>query len=119
MGKWVYSTNSETFNSDLYDSKENAIQDAISDHGDDYEFIYVGQVVSVHPRLDVEDAIERAVESLYDDVGEVAEGYLESLPKEELADLQEKIDETFKQWLIKYSNEPTFYKVENIESIKI
>lgn len=117
--KWVYSTNPELFQSARYDSKEDAISDAKSDYGDDYNVIYVGRTNEVHPYIDAELAIEQATESIYDVVGEVSEDYLMYLPKEELEDLQKELNTVFDRWLTKYNNHPTFYQVEEIEPIKL
>lgn len=114
--KWFFSKDNELFNSDLYDTKEEAIEAA---KREGFTSFYVVRTNEVHPYIDAELAIERAAESIYDVVGEVAEDYLMYLPKEELEDLQESINAVFNQWLTKYNNHPTFYMVEEVEPIKL
>lgn len=62
--------------------------------------------------------IENAQEQLYDEVGEVAECYLDTT-KEQDEELELKLNEVFYEWHKKHNLFPSCYKVENIETIDV
>lgn len=113
--KWVYSTVPEWFVSDSFDCKEDAIDAAKQDGLSSF---YIGQTVVVHPIMDAEHALEQVAETIYDEVGEAAEGYLDDVSEEEFEELQQGISRVFEHWLKKFNHFPTFYKVDKIEKIE-
>lgn len=79
----------------------------------------IGKVVLCGmPYISADTVIENAQEQLYDEVGEVAEGYLDTT-KEQDKELEDKLNEVFYEWHKKHNLFPTCYKVENIEIIKV
>ena len=68
--------------------------------------------------ISADTIIENAQEQLYDEVGEVAEGYLDTT-KEQDKELEDKLNEVFYEWHKKYNLFPTCYKVENTETIEV
>ncbi|MBY6838654.1 hypothetical protein [Clostridium botulinum] len=62
--------------------------------------------------------IESAYDELYNEVGEVAEGYLDTT-KEQNEELELKLNEVFYEWHKKHNLFPTCYKVENTETIDV
>ncbi|NFO86480.1 hypothetical protein FDC58_10540 [Clostridium botulinum] len=68
--------------------------------------------------ISVDSVIENAQEQLYDEVGEVAEGYLDAT-KEQYEELEDKLNELFYEWHKKHNLFPTCYKVENTETIEV
>ena len=120
MGRWVYSTVDYVFESDSFETKEEAINSAkFHLDSDDCAGFYVGRSIYIAPHIDVEHAIEQVVEHLHGEVGDVADDYLGSLSKKEVNDLDEMINKTFNDWLTKYNNHPTFYKADDIEYFKL
>lgn len=57
------------------------------------------------------DIIERLYEDACDEVGEVAECWLDSVKRPELDKLNERIIPIVKEWLKEIGEEPSFYKV--------
>lgn len=55
--------------------------------------------------------IEYLQEDAYDEVGEVAYDWLDSVSKEQRESLNNKITEVIKEWLEEIHEEPSFYKV--------
>lgn len=68
--------------------------------------------------ISADTVIENAQEQLYDEVGEVAEGYLDTT-KEQDKELEDMLNKVFYEWHKKYNLFPTCYKVENTETIDV
>ena len=71
------------------------------------------------PYIDGEDLVTRAYEQLYDEVGEVAEDYSNSITTDLVKELETEINELFYQWHKKHSLEPKCYTIEECETIKV
>ena len=81
---------------------------------------FVGQVELVEvPLIDADDVTERLRESVYDDIGEVAEEFLLDASKEQVAELGEGLNGVYLAWLEKYGLKPNLYRVKNIEEVKV
>lgn len=76
------------------------------------------QVLCGMSYISADAVIENAQEQLYDEVGEVAEGYLDTT-KEQDKELEDKLNEVFYEWHKKYNLFPTCYKVEDTETIEV
>ena len=57
------------------------------------------------------DIVERLYEDACDEVGEVADGWLDSVKRPEIDKLNERIIPIVKEWLKEIGEEPSFYKV--------
>ena len=55
--------------------------------------------------------IEHLQQNAYDEVGEVAEGWLDDISIEQRADLNGRLEKVVSEWLKDCKEEPTFYKV--------
>lgn len=71
------------------------------------------------PYIDGEDLVTRACEQLYDEVGEVAEDYSNSITTDLVKELETEINELFYQWHKKHNLEPKCYTIEECETIKV
>lgn len=116
-GLWLYNFGkSEIWNEESYfDTKEEAIAhgmiEAIDRGEDKYQ---VGQINTFEPSLYADWAIEQITENAIDNCGEVAEDYLDYLPKEETERLEELLNEALAKWLDETKNHPSFFTVDNI-----
>jgi hypothetical protein len=113
-GKYVISLSDESFHSQLYDSKEEAIKYGREIYDDDGAF-YVGRAKNVHLHIGVDEVLERLSENLYDNVGEVAENF-------EWDDRQFKKAEAIIEEAVSKIEKvipPRCYLVEDIERIEI
>ncbi|MED1863369.1 hypothetical protein P4V41_07855 [Fictibacillus nanhaiensis] len=121
-GKWVYSTSDEIFRTNDYsDTKEQAIEAGKVDltwEGECPTF-YVGQIENVDFALyvDPDGVLENIAQSVYDEVGEVAEDYLRHVDEEHFKTLEEDLNNVLRQWMDKFGYNPNFFKVTNIEKI--
>lgn len=103
------------------DSREEAIRLGTEQAKEDgLKSFYIGsQVMCSLSTIYADSIIEDAKEQLYDNVGEVAETYLEDVTKEQQEELEEKLNEVFYEWHKKYNLFPTCYMVENSEKIEV
>lgn len=120
--KWVYSTNEELFSSDEYDSKEEAIKAAKEDYTweDQCPTFYVGQVqeVDFHLDVDVDAILERIAVLVSEEVGEVADNYLDDVTAEHAEQLNDELNEVVQKWMNQHQYNPTFYSVIHIEKVE-
>lgn len=65
--------------------------------------------------IDVDGLLESVQQSIYDEVGEAAEDYLDDVEKEEKKELEDLIID----WFHRHGYAPTFYNVENIETVQV
>ena len=121
-GKWVFSTNDEIFRTnDYFDTKEKAIEGGKADltwEGECPTF-YVGQIddVDMPININVDDILESIHQGVYDEVGEVAEDYLNDVKKEHYQELEDNLSSVILEWMNKFEYNPTFFKVINIEKV--
>ena len=119
-GKWQFELlNSDIWRGDEFDTKEQAIEEGRKEAIKEGLIKFrVGQIASP-PKFGIEAdiVIERISEVMYEDVGEVAEDYLDDVTKEHLLELEEKLNEVFFKWQKEHGYNPTFYKITNIEEI--
>ncbi|AEB77654.1 hypothetical protein ADU80_04860 [Clostridium botulinum] len=71
------------------------------------------------PTLDIDSILEGAYDQVYDEVGEVAEGFLEGVTSEQQKELEEKLNEVFYNWIKKHKFEPSCYIVVDDEFIEV
>ncbi|KLU74213.1 hypothetical protein [Clostridium botulinum] len=71
------------------------------------------------PTLDIDSILEGAYDQVYDEVGEVAEGFLEGVISEQQKELEEKLNEVFYNWIKKHKFEPSCYIVVDDEFIEV
>lgn len=124
-GKWTFNFgDSEVWTNDAeYDTKEEAIQGGIEQAKEEYETgnsvnFFVGQMEEYIPHVDADYLIECASEDASSEVGEVADGWPD-YKRADLDILNSRINEVFNNWLKEIGEEPTFYKVVNIEEVLI
>lgn len=121
-GKWVYSTSMDIFQTnDFFDTKEQAAEAGKADltwNGECPPF-YVGQADNANFSLyvDPDDVLENIAQNVYEEVGEVAEDYLQHIDKDHLKILEKELNNVVHQWMDKFDYKPDFFKVVNIEKV--
>ena len=122
MGKWVAEiSNSDIWRGDEFNTKEQAIAEGRKLAKEDgLNKFKIGETEpAFNFGIDVDSVIERINETMYEDIGEVAEDYLGDVELEHLLELEEKLNEVFFKWQKEHGYEPTFYKIINIEEINV
>ena len=123
MGKWMVNTNlySDIWRGEEFDTKEQAIKEGRKQAME--EGLNKFEIGETEPPLNVGIDVDRVIEDvqaiMYDDIGEVAEDYLDDVSKEHLLELEEKLNEVFFKWQKEHGYEPNFYKIINIEEIYV
>jgi len=112
--KWCTSSDGEHYDSECFETKEEAIADRKNGYGGDP--FYVGQVRKIYTTqlFDVDWMLDSMSERAQEEAGDAAEDYLCVLTKEQKEDLEKTIENWFKN----NGLEPTFWGIENEEKIK-
>lgn len=122
MDKWTYETyeGSDIWRGDICESREEAIREGneeAKEYG--YETFKIGIVEDVNFGIDVDSVIEDIQEMAYDEIGELAEDYLDDATTEERLELEEQLNDVFYKWQEKYNHKPTFYRVVSEEILEV
>ncbi|QZY56691.1 hypothetical protein [Crassaminicella profunda] len=131
-GKWMYELHgSDIWQGEKFDTREECIEEARKEvattNKSNKEFGYktidkfrIGKTEDAGSYgIDADDILERISENAYDDIGEVAEDYLTDVKPEHEKELEEKLNEVLFAWMKKYKYEPSFYRIIDIEEIKV
>lgn len=120
-GQWMFNFGNEEnwCEDEYYDTREEAVKAGDLEAIERNEYAYqVGQIACFEPSIDADSVIDDISSNAYDECGEHGEDYLCRLPKKEVDRLQELLDEVLVKWIKETNNEPTFYKIENSETIQ-
>lgn len=123
MEKWTneIDLNSDIWRGGIYDSREEAIKEgrkeAVEYERNNFKVGIVEDVPNFG--IDVDKVIEDIQNTMYDEVGEIAEDYLDDVITEHLLELEEQLNEVFYKWQEKYNYKPTFYRVASEEIIDV
>ena len=102
---------------DVFDTKEEAIKEAKEFKS---EQIYIGAAIQdAIPVIDVDDVIDNIMNDMYEAYGEVAKGYLDDVKREQVKDLEKKLNVVLQEWLKDSNLEPKFYHIEEIEKLEV
>lgn len=134
-GKWLINLVEDGIwgSSDEFTTKEEAIAygkeefEGIyeEEHGEKFDaeiykkVFYVGKIERFIPSVCAYSVIERITENAYDEVGEVAESFLERVSKEEYGFLEEKLNQALSDWLDETKNHPNFFKIVNVVKVEV
>ena len=135
MYSWVNDCNTEIWNNGMFDTVEECVKDAryenfveyeLSSNNDDY-VIYVGECVPVDiDGIYLDDILERVEETMYGEMGEVAEGwdiYSTSGEYQDRKPIYDKYQKQLEILVLNYIKEigekPDFFKIRNIREVRI
>lgn len=112
--KWCTSKDGEHYNSEVFDTREEAIKDGLKGYGGG-DF-WVGQIakISIYQLFDVQCVIDSMQEQASELAGDAAEDYLTFMKKKD----RKELEVTITRWFKKHDYEPDFYGIENIEEVK-
>lgn len=121
--KWMYQIGeSDVWLNDQYGTKEEAMEACKKEYEYDpkeYEgkTCYVGRVDTYNAFIDADGIIEHIQDDAWSECGEVAEGFLSDVTKEQTEELQNKLNDVLQEWLTKHNLQPTFGDMVDIEEI--
>ena len=122
--RYVWGFSDDSFNKEkfrdldtaLYVARRRAAKEKMGEH----EHIYIGEVGKPwSPEIDGEGIIDMMRDMAEADVGDAAEGYLESVPDDAVKELTDALTKAFREWTIVNGYLPTFYTVENIKEYEV
>ena len=121
---WTYEKcGNEIWNTagEFYYTKEDAIAAGkIFAESEGLTTFEVGEKLEITmPGIDTDSVLEHIAESVYDEVGEVAEDYLNDVKNEHQLELEEKLNEVLFNWADKYGYHPKSWKIVNIETVRL
>lgn len=123
MEKWTneIDLNSDIWRGDIYDSREEAIKEGMKEAIEYEKNNFKVGIVEDVPNfgIDVDRVIEDIQNTMYGEVGELAEDYLDDVTTEHLLELEEQLNEVFYKWQEKYNYKPTFYRIVSEEIIDV
>jgi hypothetical protein len=105
-GKWGYSSNEERYSGD-FTNKEDAIEEGKQEGAS-----VVGQYTDVIVSVRADRVIDRAVEDVYDQVGDLCEDWLANVSTEDRDLLTARLSNTFWDWLKETKHTPRFFSVD-------
>ena len=112
IDKFAYSLDEERYYS------ADCVADILENGGNNEEAcIYVGEKVQFAHKdfIFATDVLWEAKERAYNEVGEWCEGYLDSIPKEKL----EQLNELVLKWFDENVKQPTYFTVKNVKKITV
>ena len=124
-GRWILDiseTISDIWNGEsFFDTKEEAIEEGYRwAEKENLKFFRVGLCeFETNYGIEADSVIEHIQETTYDEVGEVAEDYLNDVTTEDLLELEEKLNDVFYKWQKEHKYEPNFYRIVATERINI
>lgn len=108
---------------DMFETKEECIQDAIGNYGiKPGETIYIGKVYEYIPTADVDSMLENMEQDAYEECGDPAEDWYISSRKgneEAFDELCDRVNAAVNEYLKKIGMIPHFYKIDNVHSFEI
>ncbi len=122
-GKYVYSFSDDCFESEEYDTAEEALAAARFEEEDapypkGHKAVYIGVVGEKwKPEIDGESIIDMLRENAYSDCNE--EDYLDNVTDEQTNELTEELTAAFERWAKKNGHEVDFFLVENVKEYKL
>lgn len=119
---WSYSQNEEYWDNDFFPSKEEAIETGKEwCLGESFE---VGQMYDIEFTQDdcewldiAEHTVDKLIDSLYDEVGEVSEHWANRISREDKEDLNKQLAKVIMDWIKNRVGQPNVFLVNNIETV--
>lgn len=124
---WMENDNCDIWNRGEFETIEECIEEALDCGYEPGETIYVGECQKVEVGgIYFDDVIDRVEEAMYEEVGEVSEGWditsiigRYSYRKEIYEKYEEKLRKLVLDYLKEVKEEPGFYKVINVGPVVI
>lgn len=99
------------------DSIKECVEEALDDGYEIGDNFAIGLIEDYNPRVYFADlVIEALQEDAYDEVGEVAEDWLDYISPNMKAELENRLQKVISEWLELAHETPTFYKINPIKT---
>ena len=125
-GKWVWMYgNADVWTSDVYDTREEALVAALEQENEEGRTLdgktltlRLGQAITAGVSIDADQLLESLDETLCDECGEAADGWLSGMKKDEIVLLETRLNSVFEAWMDETNNRPNCYCIENVEIVR-
>jgi hypothetical protein len=109
---WSRQSDDEIWQGGPCKTVKECVEEAIADGYDLSDTFAVGLIEPYSIDIDFADLIiERLQEDAYDEVGEVTEGWLDYVKRDDLTRLDDSLKQVINNWLKDVAEEPTFYTI--------
>jgi hypothetical protein len=109
---WSRQSDDEIWQGGPCETVKECVEEAIADGYDLSDTFAVGLIEPYSIDIDFADLIiERLQEDAYDEVGEVTEGWLDYVKRDDLTRLDDSLKQVINNWLKDVAEEPTFYTI--------
>lgn len=124
MVTWETRKDEDMWNNANFDTEEECIEEAKACGYKSGDVIYIGDCVNVDIDVYLEDVLELAEQYMYEEVGEVSEGWnISNIKNQAQKEIYNKYNKRLRQLVLDYLKEigetPDFYKIENIREVVI
>lgn len=117
---WSRHVNDEIWYGGPCDTVKECVDEARYSGYCDTDTFVIGYVVPYQPEyVNSESIIEYLQQDAYDEIGEVSDGWLDYITKEQREDLERRVLKDVLQWLKDWNKEPSFYKIEPIDELTL
>lgn len=124
--KYVFSYDGEKYHCEGHTTREEVLKYAKENWRDYVEVdnipdgdlsIYIAEAIDYTDGLNIEYILEDLVEEAYNENGEVADGYLEDITKEQQAILEERLNKIWNEFKEEFGIKANFYTIKKNELI--
>lgn len=117
---WSRKSNDDIWYGGICDTVKECVEEARFDGYKDTDTFAIGYAVPYEVNyIDGDLLIEYLQEQACDEIGEVAESWLDSITREQREDLNNRLLKVVLKWLKDCKEEPTFYKVEPFDELTL
>ncbi|WP_242136603.1 hypothetical protein [Bacillus cereus group sp. BfR-BA-01360] len=120
VGKWMINEHADgIWSGPYFNTREEAIEEGKKEYFKSRETFYVGQVSKeeIAIGINVDSVLDDIVINVQEQVGEVADDYLNHVDKEDYQVLEERLLEVVQSWMKERDYEPSYFKIVNTECI--
>lgn len=124
MVTWNWSKDEDIWMNAKFDTEEECIEEAKACEFKSGNVIYIGDCIDVGIDVYLEDVLEFVEHYMYEEVGEVSEGWnISNIKNQTQKEIYNKYNEKLRQLILDYLKEigetPDFYKIQNIREVVI
>ena len=82
---------------------------------EEIQSVFIGELKEFKPSVCVDRVLDFIVDDAYDEVGELAEGFLDGVSNDVELELEEDLNKVLNKWLDKHKLSPCFGAIEDVK----
>ena len=115
---WAWKADSQNY-SYLHDSIDECLEEAKKENDGTYEKVFIGIAEEWDSHIDTDSLIESIQQEATWEGDELADDYLENIPKDQFEELDKKLNEVFEEWKNKYGHSSPLFKIKDAKAYNI